>query len=157
MDRKIFEQLKFFFKSPVCFLRKMLSLRKEKRFINELKKLKKNEWPDAEELVHAERSEFGEIKVLERDITKLEKEIEDIWLSDDLIDSRKCTALLEGDTEAKDSAEIETTSSPAKGLPIKLIENQCKNDPLSMIEFRHNHPVEDVYEYVKLSLAINDI
>lgn len=157
MDRKFFEQIKLFFKSPVCILRKKLRLRKEKRIINELKKLKKIECPDTEKLVHAECNELEEIKSLERDIVKLEKEIDDIWLSDDPTDSRKYTALLEDDTEIKDSAEVETTSSPTKGLPIKLIEKKGKNDPLSMIEFRHNHPVEDVYEYVKLSLAINNI
>ena len=27
----------------------------------------------------------------------------------------------------------------------------------SMIEFRHSHPVEDVYEYVRLSLATNNV
>lgn len=156
MDRNILETLKLFFKSPVCFLRKRLSLKKEKRIINALKKLEKIEWPDSEELVHAECGELEEIKSLERDIVKLEKEIDDIWLSDPT-DSRKYTAFLEGDTEAKDSAEVETTSSPTKGLPIKLINKKDKNDPLSMIEFRHNHPVEDVYEYVNLSLAVNNI
>lgn len=144
MYRKIFEQLKLFFKSPVCILRKKLRLRKEERIINELKKLKKIEWPDTEELVHAECSELEEIKSLERDIVKLEKEIDDIWLSDDPTDSLKYTALLEDDTEVKDSAEVEKTSSPTKGLPIKLIEKKGKNDPLSMIEFRH---IEKVNAY----------
>lgn len=156
MDRNILKTLKLFFGKPINFLRQLSSFRREKGINNKLKESKKIKWPDTEELVHAERSEFGEIKVLERDITKLEKDIEETWLSEPT-DSRKYTALLEGDTEAKDSAEVETTSSTTKGLPIKLVAKKIKNDPMSMLEFKHSHPVEDIYEYIKLSLATNNI
>ena len=157
MDRSILKRLIFFFEKQVYFLRKKLRLRKKKRTINESKKLKKIEWPNTEELVHEKCAELGETESLEQDIVKFEKESEDIWLSDDQIDSRKYTAFLENDTEVKDSVEVETTSCTTKGLPIKLIKTNGNNDPLSMMEFRHNHLVEDVYEYVKLSLATNNI
>lgn len=100
-----------------------------KMIIKKFKKCGNDKLPNSKAMIHTECSELEEIKSLERDITKLEKEIEDIWLSDDLTDSRKYTVLLEDDTEVKDSTEVETTSSPAKGLPIELIEKKARTIP----------------------------